>query len=364
MSVHPYENLPDHAFWRKSVADIPGPLIDPIVAPAFQIGRDDLVATAGSCFAQHIARHLKASGFKYFVSEKAHPLMPLAAAEAYQYGTYTARYGNVYTARQLCQLFKRAYGMLVPEDVAWQRVDGKWVDPFRPQIQPGGYDTQAEMEADRAYHLSCVRNAFEELDVFIFTLGLTETWMSRVDDVVFPICPGVVGGTFDAERYVFRNFRASEVTQDLIGFAQQLRTVNPTAKIMVTVSPVPLIATAAGHHVLVATTYSKSALRVACEEFVEAVDGTAYIPSYEIITGSHAKGAYFASDLRSVTDEGVDHVMRLVLKHYAGIEATGPGMLLANASASTAEVASSDAHLTEMKKMASVICDEEALDPT
>ena len=39
------------------------------------------------------------------------------------------------------------------------------------------------------------------------------------------------------------------------------------------------------------------------------------MPSYEIITGNHARGAYYASDLRNVTDEGVEHVTRPFLKH-------------------------------------------------
>ena len=39
------------------------------------------IASAGSCFAQHIARHLRQTGFNFLVTETAHPMVP--AADAY-----------------------------------------------------------------------------------------------------------------------------------------------------------------------------------------------------------------------------------------------------------------------------------------
>ena len=68
---------------------------------------------------------------------------------------------------------------------------------------------------------------------------------------------------------------------------------------------------------LVATSYSKAVLRVACEIVSSARDNVAYFPSYEIVTGPFARGSYFAEDLRSVTEEGVSHVMRMFFKYLA-----------------------------------------------
>ena len=69
---------------------------------------EDRIATAGSCFAQHISRSLSGAGFRYLVTEPAPEGMDAAAAAAANYGTYSARYGNIYTARQLKQLLERA----------------------------------------------------------------------------------------------------------------------------------------------------------------------------------------------------------------------------------------------------------------
>ena len=94
MSDHPYRGLPDSAYWRRSVVG-KGPVIDPLAGGFLTLTRDDKVATAGSCFAQNIARHLKKSGFNFLVTESAHPIVPAAAAERHGYGQYSARYGNI-----------------------------------------------------------------------------------------------------------------------------------------------------------------------------------------------------------------------------------------------------------------------------
>lgn len=65
-SIHPYKDLPDIAFWKRAVADLDAGAVDPVANVCFRIRRDDKVATAGSCFAQHISKRLRASGFNFF----------------------------------------------------------------------------------------------------------------------------------------------------------------------------------------------------------------------------------------------------------------------------------------------------------
>ncbi|HEV7279890.1 MAG TPA: GSCFA domain-containing protein [Pirellulaceae bacterium] len=355
MSEHPYKSLPDRAFWKRSVAGIEPSQIDPVGEVPFRIARTDKVATAGSCFAQHISRRLSESGYTFLVTEPAHPIADPADAQEFNYGVFTARYGNVYTARQLVQLLERAYGTFQPQEDAWEGEDGRLIDPFRPQIQPGGFRTQREYDVDRAKHLAAVREAFETADVFIFTLGLTEAWMSQEDGAVYPLCPGVAGGTFDESRYRFHNFTAAEVTVDLLRFIDELRRVNPAVRVVLTVSPVPLMATATDQHVLTATSYSKAVLRVAADQAVAARADVLYFPSYEIVMGTFARGAYFEGDLRSVTEAGVNHVMRTFFRRLGEDQADA---------APVARVVPPPAenHLERMARAAALNCDEEALD--
>jgi peptidoglycan/LPS O-acetylase OafA/YrhL len=333
--------------------------VDPVGAFTLRITPETRVATAGSCFAQHIARHLQQAGFHYFVAEDAHPILPHAVRKAHHYGVFSARYGNIYTARQLRQLMERAYGRLVPAEPAWIEADGSVLDPFRPSVQPGGFVSAEEMEADRQQHLACVRRMFETCEVFVFTLGLTECWVSKEDGAAFPLCPGVEGGQFDPDRYAFHNQTVDEVTADMAAFIERLQEVNPAAQVVLTVSPVPLMATAEpGAHVLEATTYSKSVLRVAAETLRQRYAHVHYFPSYEIITGAHSRGRYLADDLRTVREEGVAHVMRLFLKHAAGVGEN----LTAGKTAAAAAVCEADQATAHASAIVTLECDEEALD--
>ena len=319
MSEHPYKSLPDKAFWRRSVAAPAISNVDPVGEFDFHLTPNSKVATAGSCFAQHIARYLRNSGYNYFVAEPGHQILPESVRNAHNYGLYSARYGNIYTARQLLQLYQRAFATFRPEEDCWQQAEDCFLDPFRPTTQPGGFVSRAELEADRNQHLAAVRRMFETLDVFVFTLGLTEAWRSRKDGAVFPLCPGTEGGQFDPDRHEFYNQPVEDVIADLTEFTELLLAVNPRAQIIVTVSPVPLMATAEpGAHVLAATTYSKSVLRVAAEVIRKRFACVHYFPSFEIITGAFNRGAYYADDLRNVLENGVEHVMRLFMLHATG----------------------------------------------
>jgi hypothetical protein len=87
------------------------------------------------------------------------------------------------------------------------------------------------------------------MNVLVFTLGLTETWRSMADGAVFPLAPGVAGGEMDFSRYAFVNFQMNDVVADLDRFLTLLQKVNPHARTILTVSPVPLAATYEHQHV-------------------------------------------------------------------------------------------------------------------
>jgi hypothetical protein len=204
----------------------------------------------------------------------------------------------------------------------------------------------------------------QDLDILVFTLGLTETWISRVDGAAYPLCPGVAGGVFDDSRHAFVNLSVSDVIADMTESIELVRSFNPDARVILTVSPVPLIATMEDRSVLVSTTYSKAVLRVAAEEVAHRFDGVAYFPSYEVITGNYARGAYYHEDLREVTELGVSHVMRLFMKHYAASARSAPVQPAPTPAEAEAEARQQRAERAarKLEEVAAVICDEVALD--
>jgi len=344
---HPYLDISDAQRWSRAMAGRANEDIDPVSPPPFRIGVDSRVVTAGSCFAQHLARHLREQGHACFETEPPHPLLTPALAEIFNYGIYSARYGNIYTARQLLQLWRRATGVFVPVDDIWEGTDG-WYDPFRPSIQPGGFSSAREYQEDRRQHFAAVRRAFGEMDVFAFTLGLTECWASREDGAIYPLCPGVAAGDYDASRHVLLNLSVDEVVADLRAFVDEVRQVNPHMRMILTVSPVPLAATAEPRHVLTATMYSKAVLRVAAEQLCR-LPGVYYFPAYEIV--SAAGPGYFAEDRRTVHEHGVRQVMSLFSRHVL------------EAFPSIPVVAAHDDFVRRGQAIVETWCDEQRLDP-
>ncbi|WP_435655296.1 GSCFA domain-containing protein [Brucella pituitosa] len=356
--MHPYNDIKDYQHWVRSFRGVEIRDVDPTVDSNIKIGKADAIVTAGSCFAQHISRRLAKSGYNYLVTEKLpetlNKFAPKDIIDKHNYGTYTARYGNIYTPRQLLQLFLRAYGIFNPVENYWLDKKQRFIDPFRPQIQPGGFNSLEELVADREVHYNAVRTAFERADWFVFTLGLTETFVNKFDGSVYPVAPGVAGGEFDKDQHEFVNFDVAAVYHDLEEFYKLLKTVNRNCRVLVTVSPVPLMATKEDRHVLVSTTYSKSVLRVCCDMFERAYKDVMYFPSYEIITGNFTKGEYYEGDLRLVKDAGVDHVMRLFLKRMTNSSTDG-----SESERSIDDV--TESNKDEIEDLSQIACDEELL---
>lgn len=307
--THPYRHLPDRNFWNKSVSNTPWGQIALKESGKFTINKSDKVATAGSCFAQRIVQYLRESGYTHFNAEAPHPLIPEAMARELNYFQYSARYGNIYTTRQLRELGEQALGSRDPI-IDYAEQDGFFFDLLRPSIQKNGFHSIEELTADRFFHLSRVKRMLEEADVFIFTLGLTEAWISTREKHVYPVCPAsAIAGVSEGLAQAV-NFGFVEVYRDLKYFFDSLFAVNPKVRVVLTVSPVALAATHQDMHVLSATVYSKSVLRAVAGECCAEFPNVDYFPSYELIASAASYGQYLSPDLREVNQRGVAHVMR------------------------------------------------------
>lgn len=305
---HPYQDLPAEAFWRSAVAE---PAMDEITGlwqPKWPLQRSDRIVTAGSCFAQHIGRALSQRGYGWTDYEPAPPLLSQEEAARFNYGIFSFRTGNIYTARMLNQWLDLALdGAEGPPPVPLET--GRLADPLRPLIEPEGFSHEAEFYAARAATAAAIGRAVREASLFVFTLGLTECWRDAQTGLEFAACPGTLAGTFEPARHHFHNMGFAEVFDETGRAIDRMRAVNPGLRVLLTVSPVPLTATASGSHVLTATTRSKATLRAAAAELSETRAEVDYFPSYEIITAPPFRGRAFAKNKRSVKPKAVNHVM-------------------------------------------------------
>ncbi len=317
MNNHPYENLPSDAFWHQAISARNPLEISGLYQPKFQIRQNHNIATAGSCFAQHFGAALKQRDWQFLDEEPAPPILPEDLCIKNNFGLFSARYGNIYSARQMLQTLQRALGEFSPIDDAWVK-NGKLLDPMRPRIEPEGYENKQELEDARDAHLAAVLRVIKNAKHFVFTLGLTEAWINIKDGLVYPICPGTFAGEFDETAHEFHNFTFRETYEDLVSFFELARKINPKIQFLLTVSPVPLTATASGEHVLTASFRSKSVLRAVCAEICDSFDFVDYFPSYEMVSAHPYKAMFFEPDMRSVSQFGVNYVMDRFFNAHGG----------------------------------------------
>lgn len=305
---HPYENLPKDKLWRTAVAGRSAFEIEGLWKPRFQIRKRQQIMTAGSCFAQHISSALIDRNYKWVDAEPAPEYMTEAAKRDYQYGTFSFRTGNIYTAKMLNQWMSWVAGVTVPPEIVWEK-DGRFYDPFRPAIELNGFATEQEVYASRQVTIAAIETAIKSSSFFFFTLGLTEAWHDKEGDFEYAICPGTVAGEFDPVNHLYVNHGFRDTFRNLSIATKLARKINNKLKFIFTVSPVPLVATASDQHVLVASNLSKSILRLAANEMVQTTNYSDYFPSYEIITHSAFRGMFFNPNMRTVTPAGVAFVM-------------------------------------------------------
>ena len=305
--MNPYEDLPEKAFWRLAVANKSMFDISEIWDPKFHIKPNKKVATYGSCFAQHIGNALKDRGFNWMITEKAPDGCSDALAKKYNYGVFTARTGNIYTTSLLKQWTEWALNKKEIPDEIWEK-DGRFYDPFRPRIEPNGFESEKELKMSQLQTVESFKESIVTSDYFVFTLGLTESWHHK-DGYEYPMCPGTVAGEFNEEAHQFANQQFNAILKNLSASIALMREVNPKLKFILTVSPVPLTATKTNRHVAVATMASKSILRAVADQLASNRQNVDYFPSYEIINSPVFKGAFFEPNQRSVNPHGVNFVM-------------------------------------------------------
>ncbi|WP_424940031.1 GSCFA domain-containing protein [Aliiroseovarius sp. S253] len=306
---NPYESLPPNAFWKVAVADPQPEHISGLWKPKFDLQPDHKVSTYGSCFAQHIGRALDARGYCWFCTETVPRSASKELRKRYNYDIFSSRTANIYTTTLLLQWVKWALEDQPVPDEIWEK-GGRFYDPFRPTIEPEGFASVEELLTMRRVLLEAFARSVTDADFFVFTLGLTERWINEPLNYEYPMCPGTVGGLFDPDTHSFDNLNHATVKEALSEVLDIFKVANPDLKVILTVSPVPLTATASDHHVLTATTYSKSVLRSVAGELSAERSNVDYFPSYEIITSPVFKGEFYAENLRSVRQDGVDFVMR------------------------------------------------------
>ena len=177
------------------------------------------------------------------------------------------------------------------------------------------------------------RRILLDTDVFIITLGLSEIWCDKTTGGVF--WRGVPSRLFDPERHAFRVVSFEENKRNIRSIHDLIRKHRPDAKVIFSVSPIPLAATFRPVSCITANSVSKALLRGAVDEVHREVSGEGamfYWPSYEIVLDVFDRP--WMSDRRHVRKPVLNFVMTLFERSWcSGSKPSGPGVAEAYAMA-------------------------------
>ncbi|MDC0461689.1 GSCFA domain-containing protein [Alphaproteobacteria bacterium] len=305
--MNPYSNLKQRNFWKPTIEEFRNSnFINELWFPIFFIGKKTPVLTLGSCFGQHVGNWLNRNNYNWlsFNNEVDFPVNQNKA----NITTFSFNTGNIYTARGLRQWLEQAFED-VPMNESFLIKNNRFFDPQRQKCVANGFGSLSEMLNSKRTLLRNIKKGFEEAELLIFTLGLTEAWCDN-SGLVFSSAPGIIAGEFNPELYYHANFSHSDICKDLNWVNKRLLKINPKIKILLTVSPVPLTATHNNNNVLVQSSASKSILRSTCSELTNENKNFDYFPSYELMTTHINTKTMFEDNLRTIKEESINYVMK------------------------------------------------------
>ncbi len=242
------------------------------------------IVAFGSCFAENISRYLHKAGFN--VLTKRDNLAYISSMGDGMVNTFAIR-----------QQFEWAWLGKTPQADLWHGYDAAEF----------GYDEEVRLRT---------KALFDEAELFVITLGLSEVWYDEPTGEVF--WRAVPKDKYDPTRHKFRVTSHAENLANLQAIHALIRRFRPDAAVLLTVSPIPLTATFRPVTCLSANAVSKAILRAAADEFLRgAVPNDPklfYFPSYDIVM--YGFNHQWQDDRRHVYSHVLDFNMKVFERYY------------------------------------------------
>jgi len=264
------------------------------------------IASIGSCFAEEFAYYMKGKSYNYLQAEKSR----LGAS---------ANWGRVYTIPNLKQIvdytIDSSYPLLIEETQgrSSKKKEQGWFDPLRDRspLHREPEETQKEIQSHRKASLQ----VFREAQVLVITLGQNEGWYDREKKVVWAQRPPKDILDARPDRFQFQTFKQTDILNDIRESLNQLFTLNPEMRVILTVSPVPAYATFHKKSVIVESFANKCLLRVVAGEMAEEFKGKVYyFPSFECVLAYNPFS--YRADNRHVMYRSLKKIFRVMEKGF------------------------------------------------
>jgi hypothetical protein len=244
---------------------------------------DTVFMTFGSCFAENLAIHLRKLGYKVnseIIGEEVN-------------STYANRY--------LLKWIEHG-----PVDAPTRTMEETYGPSMRERF----------------------RDMIAQSDAVVLTLGVAPCFFDDAGEFVFLSSRSRTGLGFLQSQMTMRTTTVAENVENVHAIIDAvMRLSGRRPRIVLTVSPVPLLATTELDSAVIADCLSKSTLRLACNQIVEerAADGAIYWPSFEIVRwlGVHfdpSLGRVFGDrdgSTRHVSQWLIQMIMELFIEEHA-----------------------------------------------
>lgn len=250
--------------------------------PTRFISKSTPITAFGSCFAANITIYLALSGYAIF-------------GRHLDLQSHIIRFGEgMVSSHAVLQQFQWALeGRDFPANL-WISED-KEIAEASPQLR-------AETE-----------RVIRATEVFIITLGLSEIWYDKISGEAF--WRAIPASMFDDARHGFRLTSVEENRANVEAMLDLIFAARPDAKVVLTLSPVPLMATFRPVSCVTASAVSKAILRVAIDDVIrQQRPNVFYFPSYEMVTAATIDP--YRDDNRHPRRDLVWKVMQTFERHY------------------------------------------------
>lgn len=291
--------------WHKNTSRFSEALAVVDHKPKFSLNADDSFFCIGSCFARNIEEHLIYCG-RQVLSKRV--ICPVEEWSGRANG-----FVNKFTTHSILNEIEWVNEPPVIDNRLFEQSNSGWLDL---QLSPGVRPVTLERAIARRHYLSSEYFArLRNSSVVIVTLGLNEAWHDGETGRYLNAAPTLYSVKREPARYRLEITDVESNVAALEAIHDGITRLHPSARIIVTVSPVPMADTFSGRDVAVANTLSKATLRVAAEAFANNHSTVDYFPTLDMVLLS-PRALAFGADCLHVSDKIVGIIMKKFLELY------------------------------------------------
>ncbi len=241
---------------------------------ALQLQPQDGIVAIGSCFAERIGELFKKQGLDILVNP----------------------FGVVYNPISLATQINSSLNG-VHHDNLWEKLEDKYVNMMYHGVMSG--EDLEEVKSKAEVSSENFKNRLVSAKLLIVTLGTSFGYEEIASKQIVTNCH-----RFPAERFHRRVLTQEEMFSAWQELLQNLQKINPTLKIIFTVSPVRYVRDS-----LVENQLSKSMLHVLVHSLVKFSENFHYFPSYEIMMDDLRDYRFYEEDLVQPNVQALKYIL-------------------------------------------------------